>query len=505
MACPLPRPYRWRVSRVPEEPDWLLPSWDTVPEDEAARRVPVPQGTFGLRVRTVSEVSRAIKDHIRSDESLRDLWVEGEVGRVTVSSAGHAYFTLKDARAAIQCVWFRDERVRSPFQPQTGLQVVAHGRMDLFEPQGALQLYVEALQPSGFGNLAVRFEQTKARLAAEGLFDSARKRPLPPRPRTVAVVTSPTGAVWRDVCTVLARRWPLVRVVLVACQVQGDAAPASIVAAFRRLERYLDEERAAGRGQDAPAVAILARGGGSLEDLWSFNDERVVRAVVAHPVPVVCGVGHETDVTLADFAADVRAPTPSAAAELVVPDRLEVTATARRLGQRAETSAMRAVAASRRDLDVERRALARVEPRAQLAASRERLGLLLERATRVAGERLDRAARDRERLGARLAPLVPARLATDRARLDDLAARAPRVVAGRLRDAAAGLAATTASLSALAPQATLARGYAIARGPGGRILRDPADAPAGSPLRLTLAGGTLAATSDGPASEEPQP
>ena len=184
-----------------EPPDWLLPPGTRSRRSRGRFRRTAcgAGGTFGLRVRTVSEVSRAIRERVRSDEGLRDLWVEGEVGRVTVSTAGHAYFTLKDARAQLQCVWFRDERVRSPFQPQTGLQVVAHGRMDLFEPQGALQLYVETLQPSGFGNLAVRFEQTKARLAAEGLFDAARKRPLPARPRTIAVVTSPTGAVWRDI------------------------------------------------------------------------------------------------------------------------------------------------------------------------------------------------------------------------------------------------------------------------------------------------------------------
>ena len=352
------------------------------------RPAPVPAGTFGVRVRSVSEVSRAIKDRIRADDGLRDVWVEGEVGRVTVSTAGHAYFTLKDARAALQCVWFSDERARSAFQPQTGLQVVVHGRIDLFEPQGSLQLYVDALQPSGFGNLAVKFEETKARLAAEGLFDAARKRPLPPRPVTVAVVTSPTGAVWRDVCHVLARRWPLVRVVLVACRVQGDQAPASIVGALRRLERYIADERAAGRGDDTPSVTILARGGGSLEDLWSFNDERVVRAVVAHPVPVVSGVGHEVDVTLVDFAADVRAPTPSAAAELVVPDRLEVLGAVRGAGRRAEAAALRAVGAARRDVDTERRAMARLEPRAQLATSRERVGLLLDRAARVVDERL---------------------------------------------------------------------------------------------------------------------
>jgi exodeoxyribonuclease VII large subunit len=255
--------------------------------------VPEPSGTFGLRVRTVTEVSRAIRERVRSDDGLRDVWVEGEVGRVTVSSAGHAYFTLKDSNAALQCVWFRDDRVRSTFQPAAGHQVVVNGRVDLFEPQGALQLYVASLQPAGIGNLAVRFEELKARLAAEGLFNASRKRHLPARPRSVAVVTSPTGAVWQDVVTVLARRWPLVRVVLVPCKVQGEGAPRSIARALGALGRWIDEEHAAGRGDDAPSVTILARGGGSLEDLWSFNDEIVVRAVVAHRVPVVCGVGHE--------------------------------------------------------------------------------------------------------------------------------------------------------------------------------------------------------------------
>ncbi|MEO5964330.1 MAG: exodeoxyribonuclease VII large subunit, partial [Candidatus Limnocylindrales bacterium] len=468
------------AGRAPEPPDWLLPAWDAVPDDpdDAARRPPVPGGTFGLRVRTVSEVSRAIRERVRGDDGLRDLWVEGEVGRVTVSTAGHAYFTLKDARAQLQCVWFRDDRVRSPFQPQTGLQVVAHGRMDLFEPQGALQLYVEALQPSGFGNLAIRFEQLKAALSAEGLFDAARKRPLPPRPRTIAVITSPTGTVWRDVCTVLARRWPMTRVVLVACQVQGDAAPASIVTAFRRLERWIGELDGAGRGAEAPVVTILARGGGSLEDLWSFNDERVVRAVVAHPIPVVCGVGHEVDVTLADFAADVRAPTPSAAAELVVPDRVEALAAVGTMGRRAEAAVARRLLAARRDTMNEGRALARLEPRAQLAASRERAGLLLDRAARAIDDRLAAARRGQERLAARLAPVLPARLAADARRLEALAVHAPRIVEVRLGIATTRLAAAGASLAALGPQATLDRGYAIVRrGDDGAIVRRAADAP----------------------------
>ncbi|HET7828002.1 MAG TPA: exodeoxyribonuclease VII large subunit [Candidatus Limnocylindrales bacterium] len=485
------------------EPDWLLPAWDTVPDDpDEPRRPPVPGGTFGLRVRTVSEVSRAIRERVRADDGLRDVWVEGEVGRVTVSTAGHAYFTLKDARAQLQCVWFRDDRVRSPFQPQTGLQVVAHGRVDLFEPQGALQLYVESLQPSGFGNLAVRFEQLKAQLAAEGLFDASRKRPLPRQPATIAVITSPTGAVWRDVCTVLARRWPMARVVLVACRVQGDGAPASIVTAFRRLERWVAELDAEGRPDDAPAVTILARGGGSLEDLWSFNDERVVRAVVAHPLPVVCGVGHEVDVTLADFAADVRAPTPSAAAELVVPDRIEVAGAVASFGRRAEAAVVRRAGVERRELGAERRALDRLEPRAQLAASRERVGLLLDRAARVIGDRITAAQRGHERIVARLEPALPARLERERRRLDGLGERAPLVVQLRVGTAQRSLAATGAALSALGPQATLDRGYAIVRrGDDGGIVRRPDDAPRGTALELALAEGRLGATSDGPAGD----
>jgi exodeoxyribonuclease VII large subunit len=459
----------------------MLPGWDAVadpgvPPGQRDARSTAPPGTFGLRIRTVSEVSRAIREQVRAHEGLRDLWVEGEVGRVTVSAAGHAYFTLKDSRAQLQCVWFRDDRARSPFEPQTGLQVVAHGRVDLFEPQGALQLYVESLQPSGFGDLAIRFEQLKAKLAAEGLFDAARKRPLPARPGTIAVVTSPSGAVWRDVCNVLARRWPLARVLLVACQVQGDGAPASIAAAMRRLERWIDGLEADGRDAAAPSVTILARGGGSLEDLWSFNDERVVRAIVAHRVPVVCGVGHEVDVTLADFAADVRAPTPSAAAELVVPDRADVAAALAELGRRASAAAAVRVSQARRDALAERRALDRLEPRAQLAVTRERAGLLLDRAARLVAERLALARAGEDRLATRLGPIVTRRLATARA----------------------GLGASSASLAALGPAATLRRGYAIVRRTtDGGILRDPDAAPAGTPLEIALAGGSLGATSEG--------
>jgi exodeoxyribonuclease VII large subunit len=274
---------------------------------------------------------------------------------------------------------------------------------------------------------------------------------------------------------VLARRWPLVQVVLVAAQVQGEGAPASLVTALRRVARYADAMRAAGRPDDAPALTILARGGGSLEDLWAFNDERVVRAVVGHPLPVVCGVGHEVDVTLTDFAADVRAPTPSAAAEIVVPDRVEMAAALRRAADRLAVAADRRLAEAARDLAVERRALERVSPAARLAVAREQVGLLFDRATRA----------------------VEARLAHERLRLASAAAALPRHTAARVAAARSAVDASAAALAVLGPGATLERGYAIVRrAPDGVIVRDPAEAPAGASLRIRVARGDIAATVD---------
>ncbi len=469
-------------------PEWALPAWDSLPEGEgetaevAAEPVapPVPgsdEPAAALKILQVSEITRAVRDAVRVRPDLRDVWVEGEVGRVTVSAAGHAYFTLKDERSQLACVFFRDERVRSPFEPRTGLRVVAHGRVDVFESQGVYQLYVTAVQPAGFGDLALRFEALKARLAAEGLFDSARKRPLPARPAVIGVATSATGAVWHDICQVVSRRWPLARLILSPCQVQGEGSAQSVAAALDRLAQWGAECAAQGRPDDAPAVVILARGGGSLEDLWSFNDERVVRAVVEHPVPVVCGVGHEVDVTLADFAADMRAPTPSAAAELVVPDRAETLAVLAGLARRAGACATGAVTTARAGVAAEGRALDRLQPSAQLAQARERAGYLLDGAARAVRNQVARSADAERRLAHRLAPAVAAALATRRVALER----------------------GSATLTALAPQATLERGYAIVRRrDDALIVRAPAEAPAGAGLTITVAGGDVAATVDGP-------
>ena len=469
-----------------DPPDWALPAWDAiddspVPSRPAAQRVAPPDPSphpapvvaeSTLRILGVSEITRAVRDAVRADAVLRDVWVEGEVGRVTVSSAGHCYFTLKDERSQLACVFFRDARVASPFEARTGLRVVARGRVDLFEAQGVYQLYVTAIQPAGFGDLALKFEALKARLSAEGLFDSSRKRPLPFRPQVIGVATSATGAVWHDICHVVARRWPLARLVLSPCQVQGEGSAASVVAALDRLARWGEQCRAEGRPDDAPAVVILARGGGSLEDLWSFNDERVVRAVVTHPVPVVCGVGHEVDVTLADFAADVRAPTPSAAAELVVPDRADVSAGVAELARRARVRVSGNIASARGELAAEGRALDRLNPAAQLAQARERAGYLLDRATRCLRDEVKQRRTRAVGLSVRLAPAVDARLAMARMALE--------------RNAGA--------LAALGPQATLDRGYAIVRRSGdGVVVRNPADAPAGELLAIKVAQGELEA------------
>jgi exodeoxyribonuclease VII large subunit len=431
----------------------------------------------GLRILSVGEAARAIATTVRADEQLRDLWVEGEVGRVTISSAGHAYFTLKEERAQLQCVWFKDERLRSPFQPQTGLRVVAHGRVDVYEAQGALQLYVDSIQPSGVGDLAIRFEQLKARLTAEGLFASDRKRALPARPRVVAVVSSPTGAAWKDVCHGFARRWPLVRVLLVACQVQGDGSAESIVRALRRIERHVANLTGAGRADEAPVLTIVARGGGSMEDLWSFNDERVVRAIVAHTLPVVSGVGHEVDVTLTDFAADVRAATPTAAAELVVPDRVEFASALARGAERMRVAGGRVVAIAAREVESERRVLDRLNPAARLASSRQLAGDLLDRASRA----------------------IHVRLTTTAAAEDRLAGSLPQLAALAVGSRRAAVNQAAAALGVLGPQATLERGYGIVRrAADDAIVRDPTEVSPGSRLRIRVARGEFPATAKEP-------
>ena len=264
-----------------------------------------------MKIYSVAEVTGYLRELLETDSLLADLWISGEVSNLSESAAGHLYFTLKDEASQLRCVLFRRGRLALPLE--SGVAVVAHGRISIYEVAGTLQFYVDLVQPEGIGILHLEFERLKAKLEEEGLFDVARKRGLPPFPRRIGVVTSPTGAVFSDIANIISRRYPLVELVLSLTPVQGDGASEGIVQAFEALN-----------GTEGIDLVILARGGGSLEELWAFNEERVARAIFSSKAPVISGVGHDTDFTIADFVADLRAPTPSAAAELAVPHRSEL-------------------------------------------------------------------------------------------------------------------------------------------------------------------------------------
>ncbi len=386
------------------------------------------------RILRVSDLNRRVRALLDGDPALADVWVEGEVSQPSYPPSGHCFFTLKDAASQVKAVLFREELARATIRPEHGMQVICHGKVRAYEPQGTYQVYVESITPAGAGDLHQQYEALRARLAAEGLFEEGRKRPLPRWPKRIGVVTSPVGAVWRDIGNVMRRRYPIGQLVLSPTIVQGPTAAGAIVRALNRL--YADA------GVD---LVILARGGGSLEDLWSFNDERVVRAVVDSPVPVVVGVGHESDVTLADFAADLRAPTPSAAAEQAVPDLETFPAILDRLRDRASAALLGRLADRRSYLAQEERALARLLP--DTAAARQRAAELVDRGHRALGART-------------------AREATALAGMGD-------------------------ALRALSPAATLERGYAVARLADGTLVRDPAQARVGEPLEVVVARGTV--------------
>lgn len=266
-----------------------------------------------LPLLSVSQLTRYIKERIDKDINLQNLWIKGEISNYKRHSSGHVYFTLKDAESTLPCVMFRGKAMFLKFEPAHGMQVLAGGCLSVYERDGRYQLYVENLQPDGIGALSIAYEQLKEKLAAEGLFDARWKKPLPLLPRRVGIVTSPTGAAIADIVSVSKRRFSGIQLILSPVLVQGELAPAQIVQAIELMNRVDDID-----------VLIVGRGGGSLEELWAFNDERVVRAIFASRIPVISAVGHETDYSLADFVADRRAPTPSAAAEMAVPDRREL-------------------------------------------------------------------------------------------------------------------------------------------------------------------------------------
>ena len=394
-----------------------------------------PAGPRVLRVgELVAELGAILADQVGR------VWVVGEVSNLRRAGSGHFYFTLKDDESQIRAVLFRGDAARLPFEPEDGLEVLAFGEVALYGARGDLQLVVRQLEPRGRGALRLAFEQLRVRLEREGLFDPARKRSLPRFPRAIGVVTSPHGAAVRDVIEVTGARFPAIPILIAAARVQGEAADLELVQALQVLASRPHVD-----------VILLVRGGGSLEDLWSFNSEVLARAIARCPVPVVAGVGHETDVTIADWVADARAPTPSAAAALVAPDGPALRARLARDRGRLRAAMAARLARSAARADAARRALHRGSPMARLAARRERL------------------ARESRRLRA--------------------------AMSRRLERARSGLSLAAGRLDSLSPLAVLARGYAIAcRAEDGHIVRDPGEVVRGDELAVRVAGGEIRAT-----------
>ncbi|MGE0384216.1 MAG: exodeoxyribonuclease VII large subunit [Gammaproteobacteria bacterium] len=444
-------------------------------------RPPVSTDGGGRDVYTPSRLNREVRTLV--ERRFPILWLEGEISNLSRPASGHMYFSLKDAQAQIRCAMFRARNVLMGFVPADGMHVLVRGRASLYEPRGEFQLIVEYVEPAGEGALRMAYEQLKRSLAAEGLFDAARKRPLPQFAGTVGVVTSPTGAAIRDIVSVLRRRQPGLPIIVYPVPVQGAGAAEKITAMLGRAARRSECD-----------VLILARGGGSLEDLWAFNDERLARAIVASPIPIVTGVGHEIDFTIADFAADVRAPTPSAAAELVSQD-------ARELMQRIRVLRTRLVRGIVDRLGTARIALAGLEPR--LVHPGRRLEQLAQRLDDLNG-RLRFALRSRQRdlagslaqLQAHLRRASPApRIAIDLQRLAALRAALDGTMRERLLRRHAAVDQIARALDAISPLATLGRGYAIVRRRDDRrILRDATAAGPGDRLNVRLARGEIDAT-----------
>lgn len=409
------------------------------------------------------------------------VWVEGELGNVARPASGHLYFALKDERAQVRCAMFKPKSTWLKFQPREGLRVLARGRVTLYEARGEYQMVLDHMEEAGEGALRRAFEQLKAKLAAEGLFDDDRKRPLPAFPRKIGLLTSPSGAVVRDVISVAARRFPLAEIDVLPVPVQGQTAAAQIRG---MLSRAIASERY--------DVLVIARGGGSLEDLWAFNDEQLARAIATSPVPVVSAVGHETDFTLADFAADLRAPTPSVAAELLVPNRADLSARLRHLQHRLQKLQHDRLQRLAQRSD---RALLRLQSRSPQA----RLDLLSRRRDDALRRLRDATARHLERRHARLrhadavlrATHPRRRLALLAQRLHALRGRPQALMVRRLQHDALQLRGLARSLEAISPLATVARGYAILRHEDGRIVRRSVDARPGDTLDARLQDGVL--------------
>lgn len=441
----------------------------------------MPKAT-GQHVHSVSDLNRMVRQLIESD--LPVLWVEGELSNLARPASGHLYFSLKDERAQVRCAFFRGAQRGLTPTLANGLQVLVRARVSLYEPRGEFQLIVEHLEPAGEGQLRRRLEELKQKLAAEGLFDPARKRAPPTLPRRIGVVTSQSGAAIRDVLHILRRRFPAIPVILYPAQVQGEQAKFDLVKALETAARRAECD-----------VLILARGGGSLEDLWAFNEEMVARAIAACPIPVISGVGHEIDFTIADLVADVRAPTPSGAAELAVPDSGDWLRQLKALERRVALASRRALAdalAGHRQLAAR---LARCHPGFVLRQSAQRLDELRQMLASALRHRLaaEKLRLNDARHSLRAASPVPRlqrageRAATARLRLFS-ALRLGLLRAGNRLAVASG------RLDAVSPLATLQRGYAIVQDAAGRVVRSAGALAPGDEITARVADGVIAAT-----------
>ena len=436
---------------------------------------------------TVSQVNQRSKELL--ERQFARVRVEGEISNFKLDRSGHRYFALKDAGGVLAAALFRQRATRLTFEPKDGDKVVATGTVTVYGPSGRYQLMVDHLEQAGAGALQAAFERLRTKLTAEGLFAAERKRQLPLLPRRVAVLTSPTGSVWRDILHVSQRRFAGAPLLLLPVRVQGQGAAEELVAALGQVAARHEE-----LGID---VVIIARGGGSLEDLWAFNEEAVVRAVAASPVPVVSGVGHETDTTLCDFAADVRAPTPSAAAERVFAERTALDARLLQGRARLARATLQVVRHARMRLQLAHNRLG--DGRKMLWRPIQRLAEAERRAVQALQRTFGRQRQVLAQAERRLQAAHPRRrLATMEARRQQALRRLERAVRRRLAAAHTRVRSVEAKLHALSPLGVLGRGYAIVQAEDGRALRAPDEAPAGTALRVRLAGGSLSARSEGP-------
>jgi exodeoxyribonuclease VII large subunit len=431
-------------------------------------------------VLTPSTLNRLVRDLL--EDALPLVWIEGELSNVARPASGHLYFTLKDSQAQVRCAMFKPKSAWLRFKPTDGMHVLLRARVGLYEPRGEFQLVAEHMEPAGEGALQREFERLKAQLDAEGLFAQERKRPLPHFARRIGVITSATGAAIRDVLSVLARRWPLVDVDVLPVPVQGREAPPAIVTMLRKAS-------ASGRYD----VLLLTRGGGSLEDLWAFNDEHVARAIHASAVPVVSAVGHEIDFSIADFVADLRAPTPSAAAELLVPDGLAQRRHLEHLHGRLATVQQRHLQARIQRIDHLLVRLQAQRPQARLARDRDRLLQLHRRLLACRLAHITRKTLQLDRAHARLLARHPRQqLITLRQQLEQHALHLRRMMLHKLERERLTLQQTARAMHAVSPLATLERGYAILFDAQGKVLRSAQNVAVDTPLRARLADGDLA-------------